>query len=373
MKLVIHNGSRVWGGNEKWAATLAGGLVRRGHEVIVSCPPGAVREGMRERGIATTRHRPRGEADAVSALDFALWLRRERPDALLLTSWRTLAWGARAAEWARVPRVVVRLGIERDAPASGARSRAFRRRVHALIVNSEEIRARWVRTAPWFPAEQVRVVLNGLAPRAAERAALRQRLRAELALPGDALLVGSVGHLAHRKGFDLLLRAFAAADLPDARLAIAGAGEYGATLRALADELGVAARVHWLGQRPDGPEVIAGCDVFVLASRNEGMANVMLEALAARVPVIATAVSGVRQALAAQPGGTPAGWMVPPDQVEPLAAALREVERALREDPAAVAARTAEALARVGERFGVERMVAECERVLFPTGPESPG
>ena len=368
MKLVIQNNGTVWGGNEKWQATLAAGLIRRGHEVIVSCPRGPVRDRLGEMGIPTTPLRPRGIADPVSGLTFAWWLRRQRPDALLVTSWNPIAWDAWASRRAGA-RVVVRLGIVRELPRDPGKRLAFRLGVDAMIVNSAEIRDAWLRSAPWFPAARVHVVMNGVRPRDAERPALRARLRAELGIPDDVLLIGGAGHLAPRKGFDLLLRAFAAAALPEARVLIAGGGDYLPELRAMATDLGVFDGVHFLGHRDDGPDVIAGCDVFVLGSRNEGMANVMLEAMAAGVPVVATDVSGVRQALAPEPATPPAGWIVPPDAPGAMASALREVAEALAAAPARVAERTSEALRRVHTHFGVERMVDECEAILFRTAP----
>ncbi|HET7232671.1 MAG TPA: glycosyltransferase [Longimicrobium sp.] len=368
MKLVIQNGSRVWGGNEKWQATLAAGLVARGHEVIVSCPRGAVSEGLARMGIPSVDVRPGGTLDLPGALAFARWLRRQRADALLLTSWRPLAWAAWAGRRARVPRTVVRLGIVRPFP-TGGRARAFRRWIDAMIVNSTEIRDVWMRSAPEYPAGRIHVVMNGLHTRDDRRPALRDRLRAELGIAPSTLLIGGAGHLAQRKGFDLLLRAFASAALPNARVVIAGGGDYLGELQALAGELGVADRVHFLGHRDDGPDVIAGCDVFVLGSRNEGMANVMLEAMAAGVPVIATDVSGVRRALGEEPGTPPAGWIVPGDDAGAMADALREVGDLLASAPERVAERTDEALRRVRERFGVDRMVRECEAILFGASP----
>lgn len=369
MKLVIQNGSRVWGGNEKWLATLSVGLIARGHQVAVSCPRGAVSERLRELGIRSVDVRPGGTLDLPGALRFARWLRRERADALLLTSWRPLAWAAWAGRRARVPRTVVRLGIVRPFP-HGGRARVFRRWIDAMIVNSTEIRDAWLTSAPDYPAGRIHVVMNGLHTRDHLRPALRDRLRAELGISPGTLLIGGAGHLAPRKGFDLLLRAFASAALPDARVVIAGGGGHLADLQALAAELGVTDRVHFLGHREDGPDVIAGCDVFVLGSRNEGMANVMLEAMAAGVPVIATDVSGVRRALDAEPGTPPAGWIVPPDDAAAMGAALSEVAGALASAPERVTERTSEALRRIRDRFGVERMVRECEAVLF--GAPSP-
>ena len=365
MRLAIHNGSRVWGGNEKWLAMLAAGLATRGHHVAVACPPGPLRRALEGMGVPTASARPRGDAGLLAAARFAWWLRRERPDALLLTSWRTTPWAAWAARVAGVPRVVVRLGIARPVPPRGRIARAFRRRVDAVIVNAPDVRDAFAASAPWFPADAVHLVLNGVRPPELGHGTLRERLRRELRAEADALLVGGAGNLSHRKGFDLLLRAFAAAGLPQARLVVVGSGGALGELRALAERLGVSSRVHWLGARGDAPEVVGGLDLFVLPSRNEGMANVMLEAMAAGVPVVATGVSGARAALGADEGGPPAGWIVPPDDEAALADALRDVAAGLAAGSDEVARRTAEALRRVRERFGVERMVDECERVLF--------
>jgi len=117
MKVVIQNNSRVWGGNEKWVSMLAAGLLANGHSVVVSCRRGGtVQTRLERRGIPTCTVRPGVRADLVRGVRFAMWLRRERPDALVLTSWSGIAWGARAARLARVPRVVVRLGIVRTLP-----------------------------------------------------------------------------------------------------------------------------------------------------------------------------------------------------------------------------------------------------------------
>ena len=188
MKIVIQNNSRVWGGNEKWFATLAAGLVARGHHVVVSCrADGPVRRELEHRGIATTSIRPGGYADVVRGIRFTRWLRRERPDVLLLTSWRTTPWGAWAARSAAVPRTVVRLGIVRTLRPGRRDAWPFRGRVDALIVNSPAVRDAWLRTAPWFPADAVHLVLNGVpaAPPlpAAERAAVRAEHVPERAQP----------------------------------------------------------------------------------------------------------------------------------------------------------------------------------------------
>jgi glycosyltransferase involved in cell wall biosynthesis len=364
MKIAIHNSARVWGGNEKWMLAVARGLLGRGHDVVVCCRGGGeVARRVEAEGARVCGVRPGGALDVPRAVSFARWLRRERPDALLLTSWKGTFWGAWAARRARVPRVVVRLGIVRTPKRTGI-ALAFRRWVDAMIVNAPEIRDAWRRDAAYVPPERIHVVLNGIEPAPIERAEARRRLLDELGADEASLLVAGAGHVTRRKGFDLLIDAFARAEIPNARLVIAGDGPELPELRRRAAERGIADRVHWLGHRDDVPELLAGCGLFVLSSRNEGMANVMLEAMAAGTPVIAADISGVRTALGPGADGLPAGWIVPPDDAPALASALREVAALLRDSPAAVDARAAEAMRRVQQRFGVDRMVAEVEAVL---------
>ncbi len=372
MKLVIQNSGPVWGGNEKWLATLAAGLLARGHEVVVACRAGgAVEDELRRRGIPTSPVRPGGYADLPRAFRFAQWLARERPAAVLLTSWKTTFWGAWAARRAGVPRVVVRLGIVRE-PDRRRHALPFRRWVDALIVNATEIRDAWLRAAPWYPPGAVNVVFNGIRPPSPPSEARVRDLRASVGAGPGTLLVACAGHVARRKGFDLLLAAFARAAVPDTRVVIVGAGPEEGALRAQAEALGIADRVRWLGHRDDVPDVLAACDVFVLSSRNEGMANVMLEAMAVGTPVIAADVSGVRRALGAMDAEGPAGWIVPPEDADALAVALGEVTADLRGSGREAEVRAGEASRRIREWFSVERMVDEAERVLFPSSGPHP-
>lgn len=361
MNVAIQNTSRVWGGNEKWLAILASGLVARGHRVTVSCrADGPVRRELERRGIATTAVRPGGYADVVRGLRFWRWLRRERPDVLLLTSWRTTPWGAWAARRAGVPRTVVRLGIVRTLRPGLRDAWPYRGRVDALIVNSPAVRDAWLRTAPWFPADEVHLVLNGVPAAPPLSAAERAAVRAGLGLSADAAVVAGAGRLSRRKGFDLLLDAFARADIPCSELLLVGTGEEEAALRAQARALGIDARTRFAGERGDVPRVLGACDLFVLSSHNEGMANVMLEAMAAGIPVAAFDVSGVRDALGPAAGRPAAGRIVPPADSDALADAIRDALR----DPGDAAARVAEASWRVRNWFTVDRMVDEAEAAL---------
>ena len=115
MKIAIHADGPTIRGNERQVLLIASGLHARGHAVVVSCRGGTpVEAAFHEAGIRTSPVRPRGDADLYHALRFVAWLRRERPDAVLLTSWNRAFVAGWCAHRASVPRVVLRLGAVQE-------------------------------------------------------------------------------------------------------------------------------------------------------------------------------------------------------------------------------------------------------------------
>ena len=127
--------------------------------------------------------------------------------------------------------------------------------------------------------------------------------RRHLSLPTGRRVIASVGHLIPRKGHELVIEAIAA--LPDVTLLIAGSGPEGDALASLAQRLGIGERVRFLGQlgHQQLPLVYSASDALVLASSNEGWANVLLEAMACGTPVVATDVGGSREVVDAPEAG----------------------------------------------------------------------
>src|SRR5262249_50681630 len=140
-----------------------------------------------------------------------------------------------------------------------------------------------------------------------------------LDLEPDGLVVGIVGRLAPEKRQDLALKAtrrlLAAGRV--FRLCVVGDGPQRAELEHLADELGIAEKVRWSGEVQDAGRLAKAFDVALLCSDFEGMPLAALEALAAGVPLVATAVGGLPDLLC---GG--AGIVVPKDDADALAAAI---------------------------------------------------
>ena len=205
------------------------------------------------------------------------------------------------------------------------------------------------------PEDKITVVHYGMEHRWMSDDALRdarQGLRAELQLEPDTLILGMVCRIVEQKGIAYALQAFQHiySSFPSAQLVIAGDGDLTEQLQALAQELGISERVHWLGWRSDATELIAAIDVVLLPSLWEGFGLVLLEAMSRRVPVIASRVSAIPEVVVH--GET--GLLTEARDVVALAAAMRRLleDRALRQYMGLLGA------ARLEEHFSIKRMVA---------------
>ena len=219
---------------------------------------------------------------------------------------------------------------------------ALLRRFDAVIAVSrklaDELRGRWARP------DQLHVVPNGLSDH--RPPATVEEARRELGLPSTGLVIGWVGRLIPVKGADVFLRAMARLKGLSMTVSVIGDGPERATLEAIARAEGLDDRVRFHGVVADAARLLSAYDVFVLSSRSEGTPITLLEAVAAKVPVVVTSVGGVPDVV-----GPAEGMVVPPEDPERLAGAIDSVIR----NPAAAAARAEAATRRLVANFGMER------------------
>jgi glycosyltransferase involved in cell wall biosynthesis len=199
--------------------------------------------------------------------------------------------------------------------------RALARRTDRIVTVSPRVRASLLARGIGRP-EQIEVVPLGL-PLQRFAAALpgRARLRERLAVPREAPLLGIVGRLVPIKEHPTLFAAMTREEAGAAHLVVVGDGGRRAALEALARDLGLASRVHFLGWREDLEAILPELDVLICCSRNEGTPVAVIEAMAAGVPVLSTDVGGVGDLLTH--GET--GWLVPPGDAAALAGGIREL------------------------------------------------
>lgn len=175
------------------------------------------------------------------------------------------------------------------------------------------------------------------------------------AYPEGAFVIGSVGWLTPVKGHAVLIEALARLKPahPSAHLVLIGTGAMREDLRRLAERLGVAPSVEFLGMRTDVPDCLAAMSCFVLPSYNEGMGRALVEAMAAARPVVASRVGGIPAIVEDRR----TGLLVPPGDADKLAEAIAE----LIDHPDTARALALAARERIDERFSVAAMVRAVE------------
>jgi glycosyltransferase involved in cell wall biosynthesis len=193
-----------------------------------------------------------------------------------------------------------------------------------IIANSEAARASLV-NGKNPPALRVSVVRNGVDLKLFSPNGHGTRMRQELGYPSDELLVGTISNLRPEKGYRTLLEAVPeiVQKIPQARFLIVGTGELEEELKRTVQEMGLASYVTFLGRRADIAELLGAMDLMVLPSVSESLPNVVLEAMSAGCPVVASAVGGCGELI--QDGVT--GMLLPPGQAPALSAAVVKLLR----------------------------------------------
>lgn len=250
-------------------------------------------------------------------------LRRGRYHVVHAHGFPSLYWVALASCLVRGPRYVLTehnvTNRRRGLPWLRPVERWVYGRYDGTVAVSQEVSTSLV---DWLPrvAGKVRVIHNGVPPASFNYTTeMRAEARADLGVSPDQPVLLFVGGLHYRKGADVLIRAVVGLPPPACRLLVCGEGELADDLRASAAELGLGDCVRFLGYRRDVPALMAAADLFVLPSRWEGCPMVILEAMAAGLPIVATAVGGVPELI--RDGQE--GLLVPPENPVALAEALQ--------------------------------------------------
>jgi glycosyltransferase involved in cell wall biosynthesis len=368
MKVLLFVRDLAIGGSQRQLAVLATGLSRRGHDVaIVVLYAGGALETLLDSGVRLLPIGKHGRWDVAAPL---ARLRRlfisEHPDlvyaflptqttlgALLLPPRlkTKLVFGLRAGG--------VQLNRYDALSALTYRSEAWlARRADLLIANARAVRAD--AAARGLPADRIAVVPNGIDTETMRPdAAAGRALRRAWSISDEAFVTGCVARLDPMKDHANFLRA--AADFtrtnPDARFVCVGDGPaaYRNELRALSNSLGLADRVVWAGEIGDVKAAYNAFDIATLSSAfGEGFPNVVGEAMACGIPVVATDIGDVRPIVGEQ------GETVPPKAPKLLCAGWDRLRRRLAQDPGLRrSARDA-----IVANYGLDVMVRRTENVL---------
>jgi glycosyltransferase involved in cell wall biosynthesis len=295
------------GGAQSYVAHLLPALVERYDLVVAAHGPGPLLRAAEAAGarFVPLRHVARPIklwSDLAGVVELVRLFRRERPDLVHLNSSKMGALGRVAAAIARVRVRVFTVHGWSFAPHEGRAETAYRalERTLAPLAWTVCVSAGDYATAPWLNGRAV-VIPNAVDVRSMPLAAHE----------GEPPVVISVGRLVAPKDFATLRDALGLLDPGAWRAVIVGDGPQSACLEGVQG-------LDLLGERDDVPDLLATADVFVLPSKSEGMPISVLEAMAAGLPVVASAVGGVPEVVV--DGET--GFLVPPGDPEALADAL---------------------------------------------------
>jgi glycosyltransferase involved in cell wall biosynthesis len=353
-------------GAERVISALAGEQARLGIEPHVACleprAGGPFQASLARAGIAAHALPDRGGVDPAAAAGLVGLVRRVAPDVVHSHGYKTDVLAALLGPALGRPCLVATnhnwTGETRALRVYERLDAIALRRFDLVVAVSRAVAAELAAAG----IRRLTVIANGIpiAPPPTDPG----RLRRELGLAPAAPLVGYVGRLSPEKGVRDLLDAMAASPVAGVHLALVGEGPLREELARTIRARGLARRVHLVGRREDAADLLAGLDALVLPSHREGTPMVLLEAMAAGVPAVATAVGGVPDVV----GNGESGILVPPRDAAALAVAIRRVteDAALRRRLGDEAARTVRA------RFdaaGMARRYAEAYRAALARGP----
>jgi glycosyltransferase involved in cell wall biosynthesis len=341
------------GGAERILTRWANGLSRKKYAVQVAAMQGrtqAVRQALAQAGIPAHDLGMMWKGDLRVVVRLAQLLRRERIQILVTFLFHPTLLGRLMGSLCGVP---IRISSERTM-ASESRVRRMLNRwtvplaTHVVAV-SEKVAAYAAREFR-IPPDRLSTIVNGV-----DLDRFRPPPRDGF---GGGPVIGSTARLHAENDHVTLLRAFSRLSTrwPEAELLLVGRGREEARLKALAEDLGTSTRTHFVGEQGDVAPFLHQMDLYVQPSVAAGMPNSVLEAMAAGLPVVATAVGGTPEVVVE--GET--GLLVPPRNPMALADAMLK----LLEDRRLAQAFGRAGRARVETHFSEERMLQQLEALL---------
>jgi glycosyltransferase involved in cell wall biosynthesis len=372
MNLVHLTASTFFGGPERQMLGLALAVPDSVRTTFATFPEdgggGAFLNEVRKHGFATAPLKNDFPKVFATVREVVELLRATACDVLICHGYKAHVLGRFAARRAGIPAVAVSRGWTGETLKVKLYEWIDRRHMgfmdHVVCVSegqAEKVR-KWCRV----PASRLSVIRNSARLGAFENADPNARDRLRAFFPSDTAapqIVLGAGRFSPEKGFGVLVEAAAAIcrDNPAAGLVLFGEGPLRGELERRVAELGLTGRVVLPGFRADLDSLIGGADVVVLPSYTEGLPNVALEASAAGVPVVATAVGGTPEAIA----DGASGFLVPPGRPAAIANKVCELLR----DPALCARFGAAGRERMRERFTFQAQAAAYLRLLHTLRP----
>jgi glycosyltransferase involved in cell wall biosynthesis len=285
---------KEWRGGQRQSLYLAREL---GREKIpfrfVVQPDSPLHEKAAAEGLPVLPLKMPSEMSLGAAYRLSRAMKREKCILAHFHDAHAVAVGGRACRWANVPIRIISRRVDFPLKKNVFSRRKYTKDVDAIIAISQAVRD--VLLKGGIDPSVIEVVPSGIDFSPFEAALPKDFLRKEFGFAADDFLVGIVAALENHKGHKYLLEAASLIkrQAPQVKIVVVGKGSLELELDRLAKDLRVDDLVFFLGFREDVPRILASLDVFVLSSYLEGLGTSIMDAMACRLPVVATAVGGV--------------------------------------------------------------------------------
>ncbi len=301
MNILVINSAKEWGGTEKWALYAADGLAQLGHKVYFGCRGSMFQNRALQNNVEFVTFPFANNADIVSVFQIRSFLKKKRIDVVMPSKQREYFLAGLAAKMFTDTKVAGIYGIDR--PIHNLRNRiVFHNLFDIVFVNARKI-VEVLSKDKSFDVNKCRLVYVGMEPLICNDSA-RLRIRESLGLTQNQICIMGIGRVAPQKGFDYGIKAlsFLIKKHPDVKLVIVGSGDIEAHKK-LAQDYGINDKVIFTGFREDIHDLVQAMDIYWLPSRSEGIPNTMMEAMAAKKPVVAFDIAGVAELIKNEENG----------------------------------------------------------------------
>ncbi len=342
---------RVWRGGQDQLLALLKGLHRRGHEVQLVCRPKTLLEARaRDSGIIVHPASIGSEFSPISFLRLLSILLNLRPDILAFNTPRIILLGTLASRLASVKARIIFRRVNFPLRRNFYTKLKYTWGIDCIVAISESIRLQLQLSG--IPPSRIKTIYEGMDLSPYPRRTKLIDHRSDV-----PVVVGTVAHLSREKGINYLVEA--AAMIPDVhkrlRFVIAGNGVCRRELEDQAREQKLQDVFHFAGFHPDISPYMKSFDIFVLPSLSEGLSSAILEAMAASLPIVATAVGGIPELITDGDNGL---LVAPADP-----AALAQAIQRLAENPHESLRMGQRGRLRMEERFTLDRKILETEQL----------
>jgi glycosyltransferase involved in cell wall biosynthesis len=306
---------REWRGGQRQAFFLAQELKNKGYPLTLVVQPGSpLFRKSSEAGLPVFPLKMRSELDLRASLRLAWQMKKRKCAVVHFHDAHSITVGSLAASLAKVPIRVISRRV--DFPIKSRRK--YEKKIDALIAISDGVKNVLVQGG--IDPKRIEVVSSGIDFSPFREARPKDYLRREFSFAADDYLVGIVAQLEDHKGHRYLIDAskILKAHAPRIKVVIVGEGSLRLELDRQAHDLRVDDIVYFLGFREDVPQILASLDLFVLSSHMEGFGSSLLDAMASRLPVVATQAGGIPEVVIHRE----TGLLVPPRDSQALAEAV---------------------------------------------------